>query len=169
MRMFVTVASLVTSLCLAVPSVFAGAPPAAKNGPAAIVIVFKDGHRQSFNLSDIARIEFSGAMDTAAVTGSSNSSFPRHFAGKWEVGDGNGNNFFITLYDNGDAKRSTGDVHGKWIYADGEAQVTWDDGWHDAIRKVGSGYQKRAFGSNKSFEDTPDNVAPAHNTTPHPI
>ena len=47
MRKFVTVAGLVTSLCLAVPSVFAGAPPAAKNGSAAIVIVFKDGHRQA--------------------------------------------------------------------------------------------------------------------------
>ena len=26
--------------------------------------------------------------------------------------------------------------HGKWVYVDGEARVTWDDGWQDVIRKV---------------------------------
>jgi len=168
MRKFVCVAGLATLLCLAVPSGFAGAPPAQKTGPATIVIVFKDGHRQSFNLSDISRVEFPGA-DVAAATAPANSTFPRHLLGEWEVGEGTGYNFFITLYDNGDAKRSLGDVHGKWIYVGGEARVTWDDGAKDAIRKVGSGYQKRAFGSNKSFTDEPDNVADAHNTTPHPI
>jgi hypothetical protein len=90
----------------------------------------------------------------------------------WEngrVGDGSGNNFFITLYENGDAKRSLGDVHGKWVDVDGEARITWDDGAQDAIRKIGSSFQKRAFGANKSFSDSPDNVTAAHNTTPHPI
>ena len=169
MRKFVSVAGLATLLCLAVTSVFAGAPPASKGGPATIVIVFKDGHRQSFNLSDISRVEFPAAADVAAATGPVSSIFPRHFLGKWEVGDGSGNTFFITLYDDGDARKSIGDRHGKWIYADGEARITWDDGWHDAIRKVGSGYQKRAFGANKSFTDIPDNVTAAQNTMPHPI
>ena len=169
MRKFVSVAGLATFLCLAVTNGFAGAPPASKGTPATIVIVFKDGHKQSFNLADISRVEFAGTADAAAATAPAASAFPRHFLGKWEVGDGSGSNFFITLYDNGDATKTHGDSHGKWVYADGEAQITWDDGWRDAIRKVGSGYQKRAFGGNKSFSDTPDNVTAAHNTTPHPI
>jgi hypothetical protein len=169
MHKFLSVAGLATLLCLAVPSGFAGAPPASKGGSAQIVIIFKDGHRQSFNLSDISRVEFPGAADAVAGAGPTGSALPRHMLGKWEVGDGSGNNFFITLYDNGDAKRSMGDVRGKWVYADGEAQVTWDDGAQDAIRKVGSGFEKRAFNSNKTFNDQPDNVTAAHNTTPHPI
>jgi hypothetical protein len=169
MRKYFSVAGLATLLCLAAPASFAGAPPTAKSGSASIVIVFKDGHRQSFNLSDVARVEFSQPTDAASTSASAGSSLPRHFIGKWEVGDGNGSNFYITLFDNGEAKRSIGDVHGKWVVVDGEARVTWDDGAQDAIRKVGSSYQKRAFGSNKSFNDNPDNVAPAHNTTPHPI
>jgi len=169
MRKFITLAGLAASLCLAVPSVFAAAPPAAKNGPAAIVIVFKDGHRQTFNLADISRVEFSGAADAAAAAGSASSAFPRHFIGKWEVGDGNGSNFYITLEDNGNAYRSLGDQHGKWVYADGEARITWNDGNQDAIRKIGNGYQKRAFSAGKPFTGMPDNVTGARNTTPHPI
>ena len=169
MRKFVSVAGLAALLCLVVPSGFAAAPPAPKAGQATIVIVFKDGQRQTFNLSDISRVEFSATADAATAAGPVSSTYPRHFLGKWEVGDGNGSNFFITLYDDGGARKSLGDSHGKWVYVDGEAQITWDDGWHDAIRKVGSGYQKRAFGANKSFTDTPDNVTAAQNTPPHPI
>ena len=33
---------------------------AARNGSGQLVIVFKDGHRQTFNFADVARIEFSG-------------------------------------------------------------------------------------------------------------
>jgi hypothetical protein len=62
-----------------------------------------------------------------------------------------------------------GNVRGKWIAVDGEARVIWDDGAQDAIRKVGSNYQKFAYGMGKSFTDTADNVTNAHNTTPHPI
>ena len=168
MRKFVSVAGLAAVLCLMVPASFAGAPPT-KNGQGTIVIIFKDGHRQTFNLADVSRVEFPQSGDSASSSATTSSNFPRHFLGKWEVGDGGGNNFFITLYDNGDAKRSTNNMRGKWAYVDGEAQITWDDGWHDAIRKVGSGFEKRAFGSGKTFTDDPDNVAAAHNTTPHPI
>src|SRR5580658_3560798 len=132
MRKIAVATVLTTMLCLAVPASFAGTPPASKSGSAVIVIVFKDGHRQSFNLSDISRVEFPAASE-AAASGSVSSTLPRHFLGKWEVGDGNGNNFFITLYDDGDARKSLGGGHGKWVYADGEAQITWDDGWRDAI------------------------------------
>jgi hypothetical protein len=105
------------------------------------------------------------------LAGSANLSGPSrgHFLGKWEVGDGAGSNFYITLREDGDAMRSMGDVHGKWVYVNGEAQVTWDDGPEDAIRRVGSQYQKFAYKAGKAFTDIPDNVTSARNTTPKPI
>jgi hypothetical protein len=172
MRSMVRVAGLATLLCLAVPVSIAKSPaPVSKSGAGTIVIVFKDGHRQSFNLSDIQRVEFPGSADAASAGTPLNPSVPSrgHFLGKWEVGDGGGNTFFITLEETGDAWRSLHHEHGKWAYVDGEAQVTWDDGWKDAIRKVGSKYQKCAFGADKKFTDTPDNVTNAQNTMPHPI
>jgi hypothetical protein len=169
MRLIVSVAALSTLLCLGAPGVFAGTPPASKSGSGTIVIVFKDGHRQSFKLSDVERVEFPGNAGAPGETGSVNFPSSARFLGKWEAGDGMGNNFFITLKDSGDAIRSIGNVHGRWVYVDGEARVTWDDGAQDAIRKVGSRFQKFAYASGKSFTDTPDNVTDAHNTTPHPI
>jgi hypothetical protein len=171
MRLIVSVAGLATMLCLAVPGGFAKTPPAPKCGSGTIVIVFKDHHRQSFNLCDIERVEFPMAAAAAGETAPINSRLPSRgsLLGKWEVGDGNGFNFFITLEENGDAWRSLHHEHGKWAYVDGEARVTWDDGWKDAIRKAGTNYQKSAYGLGKSFTDTPDNVTSANNTTPHPI
>lgn len=171
MRNIVRVAGLIATLCLAVPGVFAKTPPASKSGQSAIVIVFKDGHRQSFSLSEIARIEFPGGSDAVGEAAPGNTLQPSRgrFLGKWEVGDGNGHNFFITLEEDGDAHRSLGDVHGKWVYVDGEARVTWDDGAQDAIRKAGTRFQKFAYGSGKAFTDMPDNVTGAYNTSPHPI
>ncbi len=134
----------------------------------AIVIVFKDGHRQSFNLADIERIEFPGV--TAASIPSGANLTPRgRFLGKWEAGDGAGNTVTSSLSENGDAFRSLGDVRGHWVYANGEALITWDDGAQDAIRRSGSRFQKYAYSAGKSFTDTPDNIAPARNTTPKPI
>ncbi len=170
MRSIVSVACLATMLSLAVPVGFAKTPaPAPKNG--AIVIVFKDGHRQSFNLSDIQRVEFSGIGEAASSATPYAVPVPSrgHFIGKWRVGDGSGGTFYITLEDNGDAWRSLHHEHGRWAYVNGEAQVSWDDGWKDAIRKTGSIYQKSAYGSGKSFNDAPDNVDSARSTTPHPI
>jgi hypothetical protein len=136
-----------------------------------MVIVFKDGHRQSFNLSEIERVEFPAAPVATGESVPANPSWPSraHFLGKWEVGDGSGNNFFITLEENGDAWRSLRHIHGKWSYVNGEAQVVWDDGAQDAIRKVGTSYQKFAYGEGKSFTDAADNVTGARNTSPHPI
>jgi len=171
MRLIVSVAGLATMLCLAVPGGFAKTPPAPKCGSGTIVIVFKDNHRQSFNLCDIERVEFPVTASAAGETASSNSQLPSRgrYLGKWEVGDGNGFSFYITLEENGDAWRSLHHEHGKWAYVDGEAHITWDDGWKDAIRKVGSNYQKSAYGAGKSFTDPPDNVTGANNTAPHPI
>jgi hypothetical protein len=170
MRKIVSVTGLVTMLCLATGSSFAKTPQTPRSAPAQIVIVFKDGHRQTFNLSEVARVEFPSTVESSSDTGSSSFAPSRgHFLGKWEVGDGAGNNFFITLHDDGDAMRSMGDVHGKWVYVDGEARVTWDDGAQDAIRKAGTGYKKYAYESGKSFTDMPANVTGARNTTPRPI
>ena len=156
---------------LAIPSTFAAPPQPAKGNANSLVIVFKDGHRQVFNLADIAKVEFPLGATAVAEKESVNPQLPSRgrFLGKWEVGDGSGNNFYITLEDHGDAWRSLRSIHGKWVYADGEAQVTWDDGAKDAIRKVGSHFQKFAYSQEKSFTDTPDNVTDAQNTAPHPI
>jgi hypothetical protein len=171
MRTIVRVAGLATLLSLAVSCAFAATPPAPKSSHGTMVIVFKDGHRQSFNLGEIERVEFPAALAAATASAPGNPAWPSrvHFLGKWEVGDGSGNNFFITLYDNGDALKSIGGKHGQWEYVNGEAHITWKDGWHDAIRKAGSSYQKSAYGEGKSFTDAADNVTGARNTSPHPI
>jgi hypothetical protein len=154
--------------CLAgsLSQVAAPAPPKTASG--AIVIVFKDGHRQTFNLSDIDRLEFPGTSSDSADTFNSGIPGRGRFIGKWECGDGQGNNFYITLDEDGSAYRTIGAVHGHWEYVDGEARVTWDDGAHDAIRKAGSQYFKFAYGAGKSFTDDPDNIAHARNTNPRP-
>jgi hypothetical protein len=170
MRKTVRAVALATLFCLAIPATFAKTPAAPpRSGQGMIVIVFKDGHRQSFNLADVARVEFPVTAAEAADVTANGVTPPRHFLGKWEVGDGTGNNFYITLQENGDAMRSIGNVHGKWVYVNGEAHITWDDGAEDVIRKAGSHYEKCAYNSGKFFTGTPENVTPAHNTTPHPI
>jgi len=171
MRLNQRVAGLAAIVCLALPVGFAHAASAPKSGHGTLVIVFKDGHRQSYNLSEIERVEFPAAAPVASapVPGSSQLPSRARFLGRWEVGEGNGSNFIITLKENGDAVKSIGDTRGRWVYVDGEAQITWDDGWQDAIRKVGASFQKFAYRSGKSFTDTADNVAKARNTTPHPI
>jgi hypothetical protein len=152
------------AILLTVPAAFATAP---RSAPGTIVIVFKDGHRQAYNLADIERVEFPAA-DIPTASASTNPS-RGHFLGKWEVGDGSGSNFYITIEEDGNAKRSIGNVHGTWTYVNGEAQIRWDDGAQDALRKVGTHFQKFAFSAGKSFTDTPDNVTNARNTTPKPI
>ena len=169
-RKAMIVAGLSALLLFSVPSSFATGAPTAKSGAASIVIVFKDGHRQTFSLSEIERIEFPGSGTMTSDSGSGNQLTPRgRYFGKWEAGDGNGGTFTITLKEDGEALRSIGNMRGKWVYVNGEAHVTWADGAQDAIRKVGSKFQKSAYASGKSFTDTPDNVTDAHNTAPHPI
>ena len=139
-----------------------------RSGAGDIVIVFKDGHRQSFKLADIARVEFPGSgTDVGEAPAGAP---PRgHFFGKWEVGDGSGDTFYITLKENGEAYRSLRDVYGKWVYVNGEARITWNDGAQDVIRRVNGKDRKAAYGAGKSFTDQPDNVTDARNTSPRPI
>jgi len=128
------------------------------------MVVFKDGHKEKISSSDIARIEFENAPIANVAPGRG------HFVGKWEVGQGSGGGkFFITLEANGDATKSIGANHGSWTLVDGEARITWDDGWHDMIRKVGTRHEKVAFEPGKSFDDAPSNVTAARNTDPRPI
>ncbi len=170
MRKFIGIGGL-GAICLFAVAFASAAPPASKSNSGTIVIVFKDGHRQAFNLSDIERVEFPAPARVAeepAVGGVQ--SPPRgHYVGRWECGDGAGSTFHIDLKEGGEAWRSIGDVRGRWEYVNGEARITWDDGRKDAIRKVGSHYEKAAYEAGKSFTDHPANVTNARLTNPKPI
>ena len=127
--------------------------------------MFKDGHRQTFNLSEIERVEFPGdrAVPPRRPAPANPQAPPRgHYVGKWECGDGAGSTFYITLKENGDALQvDRRHARGHWDYVNGEARISWDDGWRDVIRKVGSRYQKSAYRQGKSLTDQPDNVTNA--------
>jgi len=132
-----------------------------------VVITFKDGHQQSFPLSEVARIQFKSPTKTTAVPLPLPSlSSTGHFLGRWRCGDGGGRTFIITLDRDGHATKSIGSAHGTWTVENGEAHVSWDDGWHDAIRKVGNNYEKVAYGPGKTFSDEPDNKAEAKSLDP---
>jgi hypothetical protein len=161
-KRFVARSVLLSALLIASTAILHSAP-AAKSAPGTLVIVFKDGHRQAFNLSDVERVEFPGGPAVAAAAPANPLAPPRgRYIGKWEVGDGAGSSFIITLNDSGSAHRTLGDVHGRWVYSNGEALITWDDGAQDAIRKIGTHYQKFAYSAGKLFTDQPDNVTDAH-------
>lgn len=169
MRKFIVV--LAAGILILLDGLNATAQARAKNAAGQVVIVFKDGHRQAFNLTDIARIEFPGGNAPVADAGPTPPGAPPrgHFVGKWEVGDGAGNTFYITLNDDGSAWRSLHRMHGRWAYVNGEARVTWDDRAQDCIRRTDGRDQKFAYRAGKSFTDDPDNVTDARNTSPRPL
>lgn len=124
------------------------------DGPSTMVITFKDGHQQTFSMSDIARVQYLGNAEAYVA--------PDYFLGKWEVGDGNSGTFLITLESNGEASKTLGASHGIWTVEGNEARISWDDGWHDAIRKVADGaHEKLAYYPGTAFSDQPQNVAKA--------
>ena len=105
-----------------------------------IVIVFKDGHRQTFNLSDIERVEFPAPAVVAERYRpvQSRGASARPLRGQVGMRRRQRRQRSIsTLKESGEAMRSIGDVRGRWDYVNGEARVTWDDGAQDAIRKIG--------------------------------
>ena len=169
MRKFIVV--LAAGILILLDGLNATAQARAKNAAGQVVIVFKDGHRQAFNLTDIARIEFPGGNAPVADAGPTPLGAPSrgHFVGKWEVGDGAGNTFYITLNDDGSAWRSLHRMHGRWAYVNGEARVTWDDRAQDCIRRTDGRDQKFAYRAGRSFTDDPDNVTDARNTSPRPL
>ena len=155
-----------------------------------LVVVMKDGHRQTIRVAEITKIEFTDT-DIVVVTDRGQKSFRMsetqsfefdasastpfapgrdHFIGKWRVGQGPGaGDFYITLEANGEAHKTLGVDHGTWTVVDGEARIAWDDGWHDVIRKVGTKHEKVAFEPGKSLSEEPTNVTDAVNTNPEPI
>ena len=135
----------------------------AKPAGDSLVITFKDGRQQSFPVADVARIEFKSSGKAASTSSSAGSS---SFMGRWRVGDGQGHTFIITLDKEGKASKSIGSNRGTWTLVNGEAHINWNDGWHDAIRKVGNKYEKVAYGPGKSFSDSPDNIAEAKSLEP---
>ena len=161
MRKGTEVLLAVVTLILATPSARPTPMPAEGDDQGRIVIIFKDGHQQSFRVADVARIEFNQPTRSTSAVSSA------RFQGRWKVGDGAGGTFYITLKPEGQAEKTLGSPNGTWTVVNGEARVTWQDGWHDAIRKVGNKYQKAAFGPGSSFDADPNNVAQAEYTEPH--
>jgi hypothetical protein len=146
-------------VCVA-PLATATPRPADEDDSGKITIVFKNGRRQDFRVEDIARIEFHTPFSNATVAGRA------HFLGRWKVDDGMGRKFFITLKPDGVARKTLGSRNGTWTVVNGEAQVSWDDGWHDVLRKVGSKYEKVAYEPGRSLTESPSNVTPAEYTEP---
>jgi hypothetical protein len=127
-------------------------------------IVFKDGHQQSLVLADTSRIEFGPSAISGSFIGKN------HFLGKWKVGVGDGGgHFFITLKADGEATKTLGSSHGTWSVVDGEARITWDDGWRDVIRRAGTGHEKVAHEPGTNFSDPSTNVADATRVDAEPI
>lgn len=165
------------------------ASKAKAEGRRSVTIVFEDGHRQSFPLADIARIEFKDPAEIIFKDGhqqsvvlseaariefstSAASGLPfgrNHFVGKWRVGIGSGGHFLITLKPNGEASKTLGAAHGTWTLVDGEARIAWDDGWHDVIRRVGNSHEKVAYAPEKTYSDEPSNVTDAAKVDAEPI
>jgi len=144
------------ALALAVLAAPLNGKPAEQEGGGTIVIDLKNGKQQTFNLADVARIEFNTASAAPIEWGRA------RFLGDWTVGDGMGGSFTITLKSDGTAHKTMGDQpNGTWTVANGEARITWDDGWHDAIRRVGGKFQKVAYSPGTTFSDRPSNVADA--------
>jgi hypothetical protein len=179
---------LVVLIAIMVPAVKTSAQSARSPEQTSLAITFNDGHQQNISLDEVSRIEFKSGpvvifkdghqqkmINVTRIEFSSQTKdlpFGRNrFVGKWEVGVGafGAGHFFITLQPNGEARKTLGSSHGTWAVVDGEARINWDDGWHDAIRKVGSKYEKRAFEHGKTFSDEPSNVTDAKNTTAEPI
>jgi len=159
---FIFLASLLT-LAASVPAPALIDDP---SGSGTVTIILKDGHRQTFPLADVNRIELSGSVPANLVhyPGPSRA----RFLGKWEVGEGNGENFTITLNDDGTASRSLGDTKGTWQYVNGEAEIHWNDGNYDCIRKVGAWYKKFWYNADQAFSGHPENVTDARNLTQNP-
>ncbi len=122
----------------------------------AMVITFKDGHSQVVPMSEVDKIEF-GTAETASKTG---------FLGRWEVGNGIGGTFIITLKPGGQASKDYGSPRGTWTVVRGEARVKWEDGWRDVIRKAGDHYEKVAYRPGRTFTDSPDHIADAKSLDP---
>ena len=163
MRILLKFSCFIVILVAAAATAMAQRKSAPAEDERAVVIVFKDGHQQSFRLADIARIEFSTPATPVAETSRG------HFVGVWKVGLGAGNSgtFLITLKRDGAAEKTEGAPHGTWSVVNGEARCRWDDGWTDVIRKNGGQWEKAAWSPGSSLDAEPNNVAKAEYTEPN--
>jgi len=85
--------------------------------------------------------------------------------GSWNIGEPDppgGRPFVMTLNADRTARKShVPGATGKWETVDGEARVTWSDGWRDIIRREGVDFSKIAFAPGDDFDGKPDNTAVA--------
>jgi hypothetical protein len=160
MRTLLKVFCVIGVLAVAVTTAMPQTKSSPAQGGGAVVIVFKDGHQQTFRLADIARIEFSTPTTPAMTAGRA------HFVGVWKVGIGGDNSgtFLITLKRDGLAEKTLGSRDGTWTVVNGEARCKWDDGWTDVIRKNGGHWEKAAWAPGSSLDAPPAGVSTAEYT-----
>jgi hypothetical protein len=128
------------------------------------MLVNQGGHQESIPLSNVVRIDFNASASRSLPLGRN------HFVGRWEFGTGAGSEtFFVTLDRDGRAHKTIGSPHGTWKVIDGEAIITWDDGWRDIIRKVGDKHQKFAYEAGRPLTGEPSNVTDAKTLNSEPI
>ena len=182
------VISFAASVVIGLMATCAAQIPTSHQQPNSLVLVFKDGHEKSFSTADVSRIELNPVriilrngrqesfatgeivrIDMSNSVGDNGVLGRNHFVGKWKVGTGAGGNFIITLNRNGEAAKTLGASHGTWVLFNGEARISWDDGWHDAIRQVGNKHEKFAYEPGRSFDGEPSNVTDAQSMNPQPI
>lgn len=86
MRKSIVVASLLALFLLALPAHSgAAAPSTATPGKGTIVFVFKDGHRQTYNLSEIERIDFPAGDQLALLPRIIRPDLDSWVNGRWET------------------------------------------------------------------------------------
>ena len=104
---------------------------------------------------------------SAAQTGQATRSQRAKWAGEWKVGiTAGGGTFYITLSLDGTATKSMGALHGTWEVVGSEARISWNDGWHDVIRRAGNHFEKAAYAPGQNFSDAPNNITSATRTEP---
>jgi len=163
MHLLLKVFCLIAVPAIAVATAAAHPRSSSADDDRSVVIIFKDGHKQTFRLADIARIEFTtSTTPTAAISRA-------HFLGVWKVGVGGGDSgtFLITLKRDGIAEKSVGSHAGTWTVVNGEARCKWDDGWTDVIRRNGGEWEKAAWAEGRSLQEPPDSVTKAEYTEPN--
>jgi hypothetical protein len=115
----------------------------------------------------ISVFAISAASLLAGQSSKPNSTSAANFIGEWKVGLGvAGESFTITLEKGGKATKSHGSPDGTWTVYGDEARITWNDGWHDVLRRAGNRWEKVAYAPGKSFSDQPDNITGATRTEP---
>lgn len=85
------------------------------------------------------------------------------FAGVWAVKDTSGNDFNITLTEDGkaSAERSGEGLSGTWKKDGDAAVIKWVSGWTTKIKKSGNGYTKSAYNEDAALDGEPTHTSAA--------